>query len=124
MCMRNYKKLRAFELADELALSVYRVTKDFPKEERYGLTSQMRRSAVSVASNIVEGSARNSHADYLRFLDIAYGSVCELEYQISLAKRLDYLKEDVTNLLTSQCNETARVLNGLINSLRKVPPEA
>ena len=124
MCMRNYKKLRAFELADELALSVYRVTKDFPKEERYGLTSQMRRSAVSVASNIVEGSARNSHADYLRFLDIAYGSVCELEYQISLAKRLDYLKEDVTDLLTSQCNETARVLNGLINSLRKVPPEA
>ncbi len=121
--MRDYKKLRAFELADELAFEVYRQTRSFPNEERYGLTSQMRRCAVSVPSNIVEGSARNSQADYLRFLDIAYGSVCELEYQISLAKRLEYLKADVASDLTAKCNETARVLNGLINSLRKLKPE-
>ncbi len=84
----------------------------------------MRRCAVSVPSNIVEGSARSTQADYLRFLDIAYGSVCELEYQISLAKRLAYLKEDVAGALTAKCNETARVLNALINALRKLKPEA
>ncbi len=117
--MRDYKKLRAFELADELALDVYLHTRNFPRDERFGLTSQMRRCAVSVPSNIVEGSARSTQADYLRFLDIAQGSVCELEYQISLAKRLEYLKEDVASILSSKCNETARVLNGLINSLRK-----
>ncbi len=121
--MRDYRKLRAFELADELTFDVYRHTRSFPNEERYGLTSQMRRCAVSVPSNIVEGSARNSHADYLRFLDIAYGSVCELEYQISLAKRLEYLKNETADVLTSKCNETARVLNGLINSLRNLKPE-
>lgn len=117
--MRNYKNLRAFELSDILAIEVYRHTRDFPNEERFGLTSQMRRCAVSVPSNIVEGSARSRHADYLRFLDMAYGSVCELEYQISLAKRLGFLENDKAAVLTDKCSETARVLNGLINSLRK-----
>ena len=68
--MRDHKKLRAFELADEVAVLVYRVTAGFPREELYGLTSQMRRAAVSVPSNIVEGCARDSQADYLRFLYI------------------------------------------------------
>ncbi len=122
--MRDYKKLRAFELADELAFEVYQQTRSFPNDERFGLTSQMRRCAVSTPSNIVEGSARSTQADYLRFLDIAYGSVCELEYQISLAKRLAYLKEDIAGALTAKCNETARVLNALINALRKLKPEA
>ncbi len=117
--MRDYRKLRAFELADDLALEIYRCTQLFPNEEKFGLTSQMRRCAVSVPSNIVEGSSRNTHADYLRFLDIAYGSLCELEYQLSLARRLGYLKEDIALKLTEKCNEAARVLNGLINSLRK-----
>ena len=77
----------------------------------------MRRSAVSVASNIVEGCARNSLADYIRFLDMAYGSVRELEYQISLAHRLGYLAD--ASELNSLVVETAKVLNGLIRSLRK-----
>lgn len=114
--MRDHKKLRAFELADKLALLIYRHTAEFPREEVFGLTSQMRRSAVSVASNIVEGSARSSLAGYLRFLDMAYGSARELEYQISLAIRLGYLR-DVSGVV-ELATETAKVLNGLIRSLR------
>ena len=117
--MRDYKKLRAFELADELALAVYRCTQDFPKEERFGLTSQMRRCAVSIPSNIAEGCGRTPRVDYLRFLDIAYGSACELEYQISLAMRLGFFEEMSGSDLSRKCSATARTLNALINSLKK-----
>jgi len=116
--MRDHKKLRAFELADQLTLSVYKTTRAFPAEERFGLISQMRRCAVSVASNIVEGCARNSEADFLRFLDMAYGSVRELEYQISLAARLDYFDKNSAKEIEALCIETAKVLYGLISSLR------
>lgn len=119
--MRDHTKLRAFELADQLALLVYKQTMDFPRAEMFGLVSQMRRAAVSVASNIVEGCARHSLADYIRFLDMAHGSVRELEYQISLAQRLGYLSVD--SELTPLVVETAKVLNGLIRSLRKVSAE-
>ena len=88
--MRDHIKLRAFELADEVAILVYRTTKEFPKEEIYGLTSQMRRAAVSVPSNIVEGCARNTETEYLRFLEIAFGSLRELHYQVGLSRRLGY----------------------------------
>ena len=71
--MRDHRKLRAFELADELVFAIYSATKSFPKEEQCGLTSQLRRASVSIASNIVEGCARSSHADYVRFLDLAFG---------------------------------------------------
>jgi four helix bundle protein len=77
--MRDHTKLRAFELADRLALRVYLKTSAFPRDEQCGLTSQLRRAAVSIASNIVEGCARSSLADYLRFLDMTYGSACELQ---------------------------------------------
>lgn len=85
--MRDHTQLRAFELADEVAMLVYRVTAGFPKEELFGLTSQIRRAAVSVPSNIVEGCARASEAEYLRFLNIAFGSLRELHYQLNLSKR-------------------------------------
>ncbi len=90
----------------------------------FGLTSQLRRAAVSIASNIVEGSGRDSQADYVRFLNMAYGSASEVCYQLSLAFRLGYLQEESYVLLNSQSDETARVLNGLINSLRKQKPQA
>lgn len=117
--MRNHKKLRAFELADGLVLAIYQATKGFPRDELFGITSQLRRAAVSIASNIVEGCARNSEADFVHFLDMAYGSSREVEYQVSLAHRLGYLPSDDFKPLNAKCQETAKVLNDLIRSLRK-----
>ena len=91
--MRDHTKLRAFELADEVVVLIYRATRRFPKEEIYGLTSQMRRAAVSIPSNIVEGCARESQSEYFRFLEIAFGSARELHYQFGLARRLGYTNE-------------------------------
>ena len=116
--MRDHTKLRAFELADELAMLVYQLTAEFPKEELFGLTSQIRRAAVSVASNIVEGCARDSEADYLRFLNIAFGSLRELHYQLNLSKRLGFLPNEDSSLIEPKVVETEKVLNGLIRALR------
>jgi four helix bundle protein len=117
--MRDHTKLRAFELADQLALLIYQVTRSFPKDELFGLTSQMRRAGVSVASNIVEGCARSSQADFVRFLEISYGSARELEYQVSLAARLGYFDAQKIDEVKSVCVETSKVLNGLIRSFRQ-----
>ncbi|MCG8423336.1 MAG: four helix bundle protein [Proteobacteria bacterium] len=120
--MRDHTKLRAFEVADVLVLSIYKHTRGFPREEIFGLTSQLRRAAVSVVSNIVEGCARHSEADYVRFLDMAYGSSREVEYQISLAHRLGYMSDETHQHLSAQAIETAKVLNGLLRALRRSPP--
>ena len=116
--MRDHRKLRAFELADQLVLAIYAATKTFPKEEQFALTSQLRRAAVSIASNIVEGCARSSQADYIRFLDMAFGSVREVAYQLSLTSRLGYMDSNVASGLEKQADETAKVLAGLLQSLR------
>ncbi len=117
--MRDHTKLRAFELADEVALLIYRATRKFPKEEIYGLTSQMRRAAVSVPSNIVEGCARESQVEYLRFLEIAFGSLRELHYQFGLSKRLGYFDEHDISGCESKIVETEKVLAALLRSMRK-----
>ena len=117
--MRDHTKLRAFELADELALLIYRMTRAFPREEQYGLTSQRRRAAVSVPSNIVEGCARSSQADYLRFLEIAYGSLREVRYQFGLADRLGFVKPADLTSCEPILLETEKVLSALIRSFRK-----
>ncbi len=117
--MRDHRKLRAFELADELALAIYKATADFPKHEQFSLTNQIRRSAVSAASNIVEGCARHTESEFVRFLDIAYGSARELEYQLSLATRLGYLTSESAPGLCKLSEETSKVLCGLIRSFRQ-----
>ncbi|TWU24854.1 hypothetical protein Pla52o_11460 [Novipirellula galeiformis] len=116
--MRDHRKLRAFELADELVMLIYSATRTFPKDEMFGLTSQLRRASVSIASNIVEGCVRNSEPDFLRFLDMAFGSIREVEYQLTIARRLEYTTGGTAEQLASQADETARVLAGLIRSLR------
>ena len=116
--VRNHRKLRAFELADELVILIYRATKIFPKEEVYGLCSQMRRAAVSAPSNIVEGCARESQAEYFRFLEIAFGSLRELHYQFGLARRLGYIDERDVSECDLKIVEAEKVLNALLRSLR------
>ena len=117
--MRDHTKLRAFEIADKVAILIYYITAKFPREELYGLTSQMRRAAVSVPSNIVEGCARDTQADYQRFLTMAFGSLRELHYQLSLSKRLGFLSDEDLSIIEPKVTETEKVLNGLIKALRK-----
>ena len=117
--MRDHTKLRAFQLADQVALAIYKETRAFPRQEVFGLTSQLWRAAVSIASNIVEGAARFSEAEYLHFLDTAYGSAREVEYQVGLAFRLGFLPEQSHRQLSALTVETSKVLNGLLRSLRK-----
>ena len=90
---RDHTRLRAFQLADALAVTIYRETARLPIQERYGLQAQLRRAAVSVPTNIVEGSARRSEPDYLRFLELALGSACEVDYLVDLSRRLELLTE-------------------------------
>lgn len=117
--MRDYKKIRAFQFADQLVISVYESTRTFPKDELFGLTTQIRRAAVSIAANIVEGASRQHQKDYLNFLFIARGSAAELEYLLSLAFRLSYLVVKRYAELDSLVKETSKILYGLINSVKK-----
>ncbi len=117
--IKNFQDLRIWQKGIEVVKDIYTLTKNLPKEELYGLTSQMRRSAVSVPSNIVEGCARDSQADYLRFLYIAFGSLKELNYQLSLSKRLGFTGNNGLSVIESKISEAEKVLNGLIRSLRK-----
>ena len=120
--MRDHRTLRAFDLADEIALMTYKITKQFPREEIYGLVSQMRRAAVSVPSNIVEGCSRESRVEYLRFLEIAFGSLRELNYQASLATRLNILGSPEVELYPKKIEEAEKVLSALIRAVRHHEP--
>jgi len=117
--MRDHSKLKAFQLADALVLQVYVTAQTFPREERYGWVSQMRRAAVSTGSNPVEGSARTSKAEYTRFVEVALGSSRELQYQISLASRLGYLEGGA---IEQAATLVAKTLGALLNALRKSTP--
>lgn len=117
--MRDYTKIGAWQRADDLTVAVYEVTRLFPREEIYGLTSQLRRASSSVPANIVEGSARNSKKDYLHFLYIARGSLAETQYFIHLARRLNYLNETQAEALMVQTRQTFAALHGLILAVEK-----
>lgn len=117
--MRDYTKIEAWRLADDLTLALYERTRSFPREEIYGLTSQLRRAAYSVPANIVEGSSRESKKDYLHFLYIARGSLSETQYFIHLARRLDYFSSQEADALQEQTKITFACLHGLIRAVEK-----
>jgi four helix bundle protein len=119
MPVKDYRELIAWQKAMELVEAAYRATKTFPREEVYGLSSQMRRAAVSIPSNIAEGQARNTTRDFLQFLAVAYGSPKELETQALIAERLGYINQPRREELVQRTTEVARLISGLMNSLRK-----
>jgi four helix bundle protein len=113
---QNYRDLIAWQKAMDLVEQAYRTSRTFPKDEMYGLTSQFRRSAVSVPSNIAEGQGRASDAELIRFLHIAHGSLRELETQALIANRLDYCDRNQTAKTLEMAAEVGRLINGLIRS--------
>jgi four helix bundle protein len=117
--LKNYKELKVWQRSYQLCLEIYRITKEFPKEERYGLTSQTRRAAVSVPSNIAEGYGRKTTPEYIQALYIAYGSNCELETQILLSGDLGYINEEGIKKLQEEISEVERMLKALIKSLKE-----
>jgi four helix bundle protein len=117
--MKNHKELIVYQKSYQLCLDIYRITKDFPKEEMYGLVSQMRRSAVSIPSNIAEGYRRKNRPEYLQFLRIALGSQAELETQISLSKDLHFIPEKDADTLLKDIEVIGQLFYKLIISLEK-----
>jgi len=115
----SYKDLRVWKQSVNLALEIYRYTQNFPKHELYGLTSQLRRAAVSVSSNIAEGKGRSSDKELILFLHHSRGSLLELETQVFIASELAYIEESQAKHLLSQVEDLAKALNALINSLKK-----
>lgn len=115
--MRDYRNIIAWQLADRLVKQVYSVTKTFPREEKFGLISQIRRAAVSVACNIVEGSNRKMKRDYARFLHISKGSLSETGYLIGLSRDLNYIENDNYVELDALYQEASATLYGLIQSV-------
>jgi four helix bundle protein len=114
---RDHRKLDAFRIADQLVVAIYKLTADLPKEERYGLQAQIRRAAVSVATNIVEGSARPSTPDYCRFLQLAHGSARETAYLLGLTVRLDFLAHDRLAEVIDDYDRVSAMLLRLVESL-------
>jgi len=111
---RDYRKIRAWQLADELAFGVYKATESFSRAEAYGLTSQIRRAAVSVPANIVEGATRNHTKEYLQFLYQAAGSLAELGYHLEFSRRIGYVPDEEAHRLLRQQDVAARTLRALI----------
>jgi four helix bundle protein len=119
--LRNYKGLKVWQKSYQLCLEVYQITKVFPKNEIYGLISQMRRAALSIPCNIAEGYGRKTTPEYLRALYIAYGSICELETQVLLSGDLGYLADKSLSKLQDDLGEVERMLKALIKSLEYKP---
>lgn len=120
--MRDYRRLKVWVKAHGLALDVYEATRAFPSHELFGLTNQIRRASVSVASNLAEGCGRGSSAELLRYVRIAQGSASEVEYQLLLANDLGYLEEDSYQNLRIVASEVMMMLDGLQRAIKKRLP--
>ena len=121
--MKNYRDLKVWQFGMDLAIDICRLMESFPKYEQYGICSQLRRCAVSIPSNIAEGHQRDSTKEFLHYLSITRGSLAELETQIVIAQRLDYLTSEKTQHLLSQMDELSRMLQGLQAALRRKLPK-
>lgn len=117
MAGKSYQDLETWQRAMDLVQEVYEATRGFPRDEVYGLTSQLRRAAVSIPSNIAEGQGRESPKEFLHHLSFAHGSLCEAETQTLIAVRLGYIEADKASKLLDRMGEVGRLLNGLIRSL-------
>jgi len=115
--LKNYRELRVWQESYRLCLDIYRITKSFPKEEKYGLTNQVRRAAVSIPSHIAEGYGRKTIGEYTHSLYIAYGSECELDTQIQLCHDLGYIKSNELKGIEDKIKGVERMLKALIKSL-------
>jgi four helix bundle protein len=115
--VKSVEELEVFKKAHNLTLNIYKISKKFPAEERFGLTSQIRRAGASICTNLMEGSHRLGRKEFRQFVGIAKGSTGELKYHLLLAKDLEYLPEDQFIVLRSEAEEISKMLNGLAKSL-------
>ncbi|MFH2138109.1 MAG: four helix bundle protein [Candidatus Omnitrophota bacterium] len=115
---RNFRNIKAWQRSDDMVMLVYKKSRSFPREELYGLTSQLRRAALSVPTNIAEGASRDFQKEYLQFLNIASGSISEVEYLLHVSKRLNYLNEKDYFEIEIARKEAAKLLHGLIVSVK------
>lgn len=118
MSIKNYKDLIVWQKSIELVCEIYNITKMLPKEELYGLCDQMRRASVSIPSNIAEGHARNYDNEFVKFLKVAQGSLAELETQLFICTRLDFLTNDQIEISCNLCSEIGKMLFSLISTLK------
>jgi len=116
--MKDFRNLKVWEKAHLLTLKIYKLTEQYPREELYGLTSQIRRASVSIPTNIAEGCVRSSDADFSRFLYIALGSTSELEYLILLSKDLKFIKNELQVELNNEVNEIKKMLISMIKKIK------
>lgn len=116
--MKDFRQLKVWEKSHLLALAIYKATKDFPKEELYALTSQMRRASMSIQTNIAEGYGRNTDADFARLLQMAMGSASETEYELILARDLEFLSKEKYEKLHNRVEEVKHMLASLLKTLR------
>jgi four helix bundle protein len=115
--MQDFRKLDTWKKSHELTLALYRLTKQFPEDERFGLTSQMRRASTSIGANLAEGCGRGTDADFARHVQIAMGSACEVEYQLLLARDLAYLSDESHMRLQEEIASVKRMLTSLLRTL-------
>ncbi|MGD1921648.1 MAG: four helix bundle protein [Pleurocapsa sp.] len=116
--MQDFTKLQVWQKAHTFTINLYKISSTFPKEEKFGLTNQIRRASVSIESNLAEGAGRNSNKDFSRFLDIAQGSAFEVKCQILIAKDLGYIENSKSKLLIDKISEVSRMITSLNQKLR------